>query len=89
MAARYTTEDLINIQKKIDYSFMHQSWRTHAKYAFGINNTQLCIYYKLWLATRIISTWNQLENGDSTDMYNSITEEQFLNVVTDALNYCK
>jgi hypothetical protein len=88
VVANYTTEQLNNIILKIDIAFMKEANRVYNKYGLGINCTNFCDYYKLWLYKRIISGWHQLNNGDSTGIYNSITVTQFNNIVADALNYC-
>ena len=86
--AKYTTEQLNDIILKLDTAFMKQANRVYAKYGLGIKCTDLCAYYKLWLYKRIIADWHQLDNGDSTGIYNSITVDQFNIIVADALNYC-
>lgn len=86
--AKYTTEELNAIILKLDAAFMKQANRVYAKYGLGIKCTDMCSYYKLWLYKRIIEGWHQLDTGDSTGIYNSLTLDQFNIIVADALNYC-
>jgi hypothetical protein len=87
--ANYTNEQLTFILNKIDDQLYKYSNKVFNKYVFGINCVDLCPYYKLYLYKRIITDWNQNQNGYDENIYNSITLEQFNNVIAAALNYCK
>lgn len=89
MDANYTDEQLTTILNKIDDQLYKYSNKVFNKYVFGINCVDLCPYYRLYLYKRIITDWHQDQTGYNENIYNSITQEQFNNVIASALNYCK
>ena len=89
MDANYTTEQLNNILDKIDKASLKYSNRIYNKYALGINCTDLCMYYKMYLFKRVIQDWHQNDDGSDEGIYNSISREQFDTLLATVLNYCK
>jgi len=89
VAANYTTEELNIILDKIDLKLQELSTGLFNKYAFGFNCNNLCNIYRLRLYKKVITTWNQNDDGSTDDIYNSITREQFFNIITTTLNYLK
>lgn len=84
----YDTDQLNAVSNTIDAAFLKYSNGAYNYYAYGLNCKNLCLFYKLYLAKRILADWTQNINGDVGDNYNSITDEQFTNILVDALNYC-
>lgn len=89
MIANYTTEELSNIKDKIDIKLYDFSNKLFNKVAFGINCLHLCQYYHLWLYKQTINDWKQNQDGSTDDIYNSISREQFYNILTETLNLLK
>ena len=85
----YTTVQLNYIKSKLDSAFLTAADKVYTHYGLGINFPEPYIYYKLWLYRRVINDHQQDMNGSVLEFYNSISEEQFILIVTDALNYCK
>jgi hypothetical protein len=84
----YNDDQLKIVSDILDANFIRYSNGTYNYYAYGLNCKHLCIVYKLYLAKRILADWTQNQNGDVGTNYNSITDEQFTNILVDALNYC-
>lgn len=89
MAANYTTKELNIILDKIDLKLQELSTGLFNSFAFGFNCVNLCNIYRLRLYKSVILTWNQNDDGSTDDIYNSITREQFYNIITTTLNYLK
>ena len=92
-----TTVDVVNINKdtlnqmqsEIDNAFIKYANLVANKYSFGSTPVCLCKYYRLWLAKRVLQDWQQAYDGDPSEYYNTITQEQFVNIITTALNIAK
>jgi hypothetical protein len=92
-----TTVDVINIptatlqdmSDKIDKAFVNYANAVANTYSYGTSCKNLCKYYRLWLTKRILKDWSQADNGDATGYYNSITETQFVHILTIALDIAK
>jgi hypothetical protein len=87
--ANYTTEEINTILDKIDQASLKYSNKIYNKYGLGINCVDLCMYYKMYLFKRVIQNWHQNDDGSDNEIYNSISKEQFITIVTTVLNYCK
>jgi len=87
--ANYTTEELNNILNKLDLKLQELSTGLFNSFAFGFNCINLCNIYRLRLYKNVILTWNQNDDGSTDNIYNSITREQFYNILTTTLNYLK
>lgn len=80
---------LDEMKTKIDTAFASYANAVANTYSYGTKCKNLCKYYRLWLTKKILQDWQQADNGDSTGYYNTITEEQFVKIVTIALDIAK
>lgn len=80
----YNIDQLNLVLDKINTAFIKYSNGIYNFYSFGLNCKDNCLFYKLYLAKRITEEWISNFGSD----YTSITEEQFTDILVDALNYC-
>lgn len=83
------TSSLDEMKTKIDTAFASYANAVANTYSYGTKCKNLCKYYRLWLTKRILQDWQQADNGDSTGYYNTITEAQFVHILTIALDIAK
>jgi hypothetical protein len=83
------TDILNEMESQIDSAFIKYANTVANKYSFGTSPACVCKYYRLWLAKRVLKDWQQAYNGDPEEYYNTITQEQFVNIITTALNIAK
>lgn len=87
----YSANQLLDIQNQINAVYLNLAKSVLNKYIYGIDKTLLEDFYKLWLYKRVIDNWNQWQDGNvenPTAIYNSVSEDEFTDIVVAALNIC-